>query len=159
MSAQENLLKEVRESIEKALPAIQVDVFRKYVDEAEKAKKDLDSAVKTVDSLNKELKDAKERLTKLEYLNHNAEELKKGLEELRLAKLTFDIEKQLKEASVKFSEEKVTLVKGLFNDVFRNIEVRQFLTGSVPVIHRDANGNQWSGKEQVDNLEKTVVKQ
>jgi len=41
MGAQEELLKQVRESIEKSLPAIQVDVFKKYVEESEATKKNL----------------------------------------------------------------------------------------------------------------------
>jgi hypothetical protein len=153
MSAEKDLLNEVRQSIEKSLPAIQVDVFRRYVDEAEKAKKDYEELVKD----HKILIDNHERDTKelniLKYLNLEADRIKKEREDLELNKKRFEIEKQLQTVAVTNANEKVTLVSGLFHDVFRNIEVRRNILGDVPVITKYQNGDQFTSRESSNTFE------
>jgi hypothetical protein len=157
MATQEDLLTEVRASIEKALPAIQVDVFRKYMDEAEKTKKEL--ADLKVDRLNiKTAYDkASEECARLRALELDAILIKDGKAKLELDRKVFEIERKLDSAALAGEKEKTALVRELFTAVFRNIEVRSTIFGQVPCLNKDSNGNTWMSVQPA-NLDQSQSK-
>jgi hypothetical protein len=143
MSPQEELLEQVRKSIETALPAIQVDVFRRYVDESEKAKSELNALKQEYKSTCDKNKALNDEIGVLRGLKNDAETLKRGLAELALDKQRFDIDKKLKDKDVECAKEKVELVRSVVGDVFRNMETRRNIFGTVPCQHEytDCNGH------------------
>ncbi len=153
MSAEDTLLTEVRDSIEKALPAMQANAFRKYIEEVEKRKKDYQELVDDQKKLTDKCDAMNKELIVLRDLKLEAGIIKREKEELDLNKKRFEIEKQLQMATAIHAEEKVTLVSSLFHDVFRNIDIRRNVLGSIPVINKCPDGNQYVTHENSDTTE------
>lgn len=148
--AQAKLLDDVRAKIEESLPAIQVDVFRKYVNESEKAKVEVVSLNASYDALNRNHQEAMKELNDLRDLNLRAEDIKGDRATLALDKQKFEIDKQLTEAKLTAEKEKRELVRGMFNDVFRNTTVRRNIMGDIPVKERYTDGSSMVHKEFTD---------
>jgi len=158
MAAQDDLLAEVRATIEKSLPAIQVDVFRRYVEEAEKAKKELASLTDEYKKFKEEAATRYKELETLRVLNFKAEEIKRDRENLDLSKRQFGVDQQLKDLQVKAAEEKIALINCLVHDIFRNIEMRNHILGQVPMVTKYVDGTQFTS-QQSSELDETHHKE
>ena len=140
MSAQEELLKQVRESIEKSLPAIQVDVFKKYVEESEATKKTYEELKTDYEALRVKNLEATRELSALRGLKMEEDSIKRERANLDVDKKIFEIEKKLIEEQRKGATEKVDLFRGVMDTFFRNTEVRRSIYDSQPVVLKDLGG-------------------
>ena len=146
----ETLVSEVKSSIEKALPSMQVDVFRRHVEEHDKLRKDYDKLKTDYDTLKADHVKCSAELSTLRALNLEAEKIKMERATLELDKTRFDVTKQLKDADVKIAEAKAATVFTIVDSVFRNTHVRSRIFGDVPVINKDPNGNQWTSTQKTE---------
>jgi aconitase A len=153
MSTQEELLKEIKVSIEKSLPAIQADVFKKYIEESEKSKIELEKLKSDYLALKIMFDKQKEEVSSLRSLNIVEDKIKADRISLDLDKLKFDIEKKLTEAHKISSDEKVVLLQGVMNSVFRNIDVRKSVFDSTPVVLKDSCGYERVESRQSSHIE------
>jgi hypothetical protein len=139
-----DLLNEVQSSIEKALPAIQVDVFRKYVDDSEKYKRDYETLKFQHDDLVKRYDACVKERDALRQLKLDNEEVTLTAKQLLWDKKVFEVEQKLKDASIQSAQEKVKLMNDLVYAIFRNTEVRKQTLGSIPVIQENNYNGQVS---------------
>ena len=140
MSAQEELLKQVRESIEKSLPAIQVDVFKKYVEESEATKKTYEELKTDYEALRVKNLEATRELSALRGLKMEEDSIKRERANLDVDKKIFEIEKKLIEEQRKSATEKVDLLRGVMDTIFRNTEVKRSIYDTRPVVLKDTCG-------------------
>ena len=126
----ESLIKEVQDSIEKSLPAMQAEAIRKFITEANYIKQKYEPLVENYNQVKKEL----DRLSALES---RIKTLDAATEALRIERLTFEVEKKLLQAEVSKHDAVATAIRGVVNDVFRNVEVRRNIFGSDTAVNNN----------------------
>lgn len=107
------LLDEVKLAIEKALPALHVDVLKRCIDEAERIKKEyaiLKNQHETLTISNSKLE---QEIGQLKMLKFAADKISSDRSQLEFDKKVFEVDKKLKDVEVYSAKEKVDLVKDL----------------------------------------------
>jgi hypothetical protein len=144
LTPEQEMLQEIQSSIEKSLPSMQVNVFRRHMDDFEKMKKEYADLKAKYDILSEKSKIDSNELGTLRALQLNAGTIASEKQALELEKLKFDITKKLQEASVSHANDKTGAVMSVVNSVFRNMEVRKRIFGDVPLVNTDSQGNRWT---------------
>lgn len=121
------IMTDLQDLVMKSLPAIQAESLRKFISQAQEDKKNLESAKLTIQVMTTENKNIITENQRLHALELSALDIKAGTEELRIAKLDFDITKKLKDSDLTHANDKVSLVQNMFNKVFDNIQAKRFV--------------------------------
>jgi hypothetical protein len=143
MDSNEELLLVFQKAIEEKLPGMQVDAFRKHIDEAKKIKAEFADLKVVHQQLVIANKATVAELADLKSLKLESETIAQRKSTLEFDTLKFSVEKQVKEAQLTAEKEKVCLIQSLVNSVFRNIETRESILGNIPTKYqsRDSYGN------------------
>ena len=153
MSYQDSLMDDVRKKIEESLPAIQVDVFREFVDKANEEKEELGMLKSSYECVSKELESCRKELKDLNTLNLSKHAVERDRTQLTHDRDVFEITKSLKDAKITSETEKRELVSDMFNQVFRNVEMRRNTLGMVPMREKCSDGSEYSSSVQADLTE------
>lgn len=129
-----DLMKQIMEQVDKALPSIQATSFRKYLDEAQKTEARLDETLKMTETLKAQVRSLQTTVLQLESYRDRIRDLEAGEKKLRDEKFEFERTKLAKEAELVMYQKMYATVQCNFDTVFRNTVSRETVQRMVPIF-------------------------
>ena len=152
-----NLIIDIQKKVEEMLPGMHAGALKKFIDQALRDAKELVEAREYLRLQREECQRLGAELDKLRRLNMSEHQIQLDKASLELEKRNFEIDKKLQVQDRDNANQKVDLVKELFNTVFRNVEVRKTVFENKNHIMPGTNGYPTNHPVQ-DNSNSTEVK-
>jgi hypothetical protein len=129
-----DLVKAIQGEIEKHITGVQAEVFRNFVAEAQANRAELATCKIKITRLEEEAVRSSAKISRLERLEDQESRLNSKEKELTTKELELKHEKEITGIKLQAEVEKTSLVRGMFQDVFRNSEIRHERIGKMPVL-------------------------